>query len=204
MKDVKRAAETFDKIADHFDKTRNRPWEEVVKFLKIRKGRTLDLGCGNGRHIIVGNEIGHEMVGIDASMNLIKIAKRKTNSDTDFIRANAKRLPFKNNTFDNVIYIATIHHLKKGRVQSLKEVKRILKQGGEILVSAWARESDRWDLEEGENDVIVPWNREDGKVIDRFYHLYTLEELIEDIEKSKLEVIKSFHSKGNNYVIASK
>jgi len=28
MKDAERASKTFDEIAQHFDKTRNRPWEK--------------------------------------------------------------------------------------------------------------------------------------------------------------------------------
>ncbi len=203
MEDARRASETFDSIAEHFDRTRNRPWEEVVEFLERSEGKLLDIGCGNGRHLLEGADLELEVYGVDASKELLKICKEKV-GDVEVIRSGVKSLPFKESSFDNVIFIAAIHHLKEGRVKSLREAKRVLKDHGRILVSSWAREQERWDLEEDEQDVIVPWHMEDGEVIERFYHLYRLDELEEDVNKSGLEVIKTFHSKGNNYVEAEK
>lgn len=204
MKDAERAAETFDSIAEHFDKTRNRPWEPVVEFIEDiedTSGRLLDLGCGNGRHIETASNRGLEVIGLDASKNLLDISKRKI-PEAHFIRGDIKRIPFSDGSFDDVIYIAAIHHLRDGRIGSLEEVKRVLKPEGRVLVSAWARELDRWDLEEGEKDILVPWHKEDGTVIDRYYHLYTLKELEDDVEKSGLNVIEAFRDRGNNYVEA--
>ncbi len=204
MKDAKRAGETFDEIADHFDKTRNTPWDEVVNFLERCEGSLLDLGCGNGRHIIEAKKRELDIYGIDASSNLLQICKNKFSGNIDFIRADVKILPFEDEMFDNIIYIATIHHLKEGRVDSLKEAKRVLKIDGKLMVSSWAREQERWDLDEDEQDVIVPWHHEDGRVIKRFYHLYRLGELEKDVEKAGLKILESFNSKGNNYVVASR
>lgn len=205
--DAQRASETFDSIAEHFDKTRNRPWKEVVEFIKNIDGRLLDIGCGNGRHILEGIKNGLKVVGIDASRELLKISKKKfgkeIKKDVDLIRSGVKDLPFKKNSFDNVIYIATIHHLKDGRVGSLKEAKRVLRPEGRILISSWARELDRWDLEKEESEVLVPWHREDGEIIDRFYHLYTLDQLEKDVVKSGLSVSRTFRSGGNNYIEAN-
>ncbi len=204
MRDARRASNTFDRIADHFDKTRNRPWKEVTEFLENCEGSLLDMGCGNGRHLMEAVERGLEVYGVDASIELLRICEQKIKEKVELVRADVKSLPFEDGSFDNIIYIATIHHLKEGRVRSLKKARRVLKDGGEILVSGWARELDRWDFKDEEQDVIVPWHREDGEVIDRFYHLYRLEELREDVEKSGLKVVKAYHSKGNNYVEAKK
>ena len=204
MKDAFRAANTFDSIADHFDKTRNRPWKEVEEFLENTSGKTIDIGCGNGRHSRVALENNHEVTCLDASMKLLKIAKKKLKGKSDLVRSGIKNMPFKNGSFDNSIYIAAIHHLQEGRVQSLKETRRILKTSGNMMVSSWAREQDRWELDEDEQDVIVPWTREDGEIINRYYHLYRLEDLKEDVEKAGFRIIESFYSKGNNYVIAEK
>ncbi len=204
MKDFQRVSDTFDSIADHFDKTRNRPWKEVVDFIEDCQGTLLDMGCGNGRHMLEAVDRGLKVVGIDASGKLLYKSKtklrKKTGKDVELVRSDVKSLPFQDRSFENVIYIATIHHLRDGRVKSLKEAKRVLKPGGEILVSCWARELDRWDMEEDQRDVIVPWHREDGEIIERYYHLFTLEELKTEVEKSGLSILEAFHSKGNNYV----
>jgi len=204
MKDARRASKTFDRIADHFDKTRNRPWKEVTEFLEDCEGSILDMGCGNGRHLLEALDNNLEVYGVDASIELLNICKHKVEENLELVRADVKSLPFEDGSFDNIIYIATIHHLKQGRVKSLEEARRVLRDGGRILVSGWARELDGWDFEEEKQDVIVPWHREDGEVIDRFYHLYRLDELKEDVSKSGLKVIEAFHSKGNNYVEAEK
>ncbi len=204
MKDFQRVSDTFDSIADHFDKTRNRPWKEVVDFIEDCQGTLLDMGCGNGRHMLEAVDRGLKVVGIDASGKLLYKSKtklrKKTGKDVELVRSDVKSLPFQDRSFENVIYIATIHHLRDGRVKSLKEAKRVLKPGGEILVSCWARELDRWDMEEDQRDVIVPWHREDGEIIERYYHLFTLDELETEIEKSGFSILEAFRSGGNNYV----
>ncbi len=208
MKDFQRVSDTFDSIADHFDKTRNRPWKEVVDFIEDCQGTLLDMGCGNGRHMLEAVDRGLKVVGIDASGKLLYKSKtklrKKTGKDVELVRSDVKSLPFQDRSFENVIYIATIHHLRDGRVKSLKEAKRVLKPGGEILVSCWARELDRWDMEEDQRDVIVPWHREDGEIIERYYHLFTLDELETEIEKSGFSILEAFRSGGNNYVRGKK
>ncbi len=204
MEDVKRASNTFDEIAEHFDKTRNRPWKEVVDFLRDIKGNIIDLGCGNGRHSIEAEEFGLEFVCLDASMKLLSIAKEKTNNKGMYVRAGLKNLPFKSCSFDNAIYIAAIHHLSGDRIRSLKESRRILKKGGQIIISSWARENDRWDLDDKENEILVPWHKPDGTIVDRYYYLYRLRELVDDVERSGLKVVEKFRSNENNYVIGEK
>ncbi len=200
MEDVRRVGKTFDAIAKHFDKTRQRPWKEVVDFLKGGSGKLLDMGCGNGRHLKVALEFSYDIVGLDASRKLLDISIKKMFGKGSLICGDVKGLPFKEDSFDTVIYIATIHHLSEDRVDSLKEAKRVLKPGGRILVSAWAREQDRWELEEGESDVLVPWHLEDGRIVDRYYHLYTLDELADDVEKADIKLVEAFDSNNNNYV----
>ena len=201
MDDALKTGKTFDAIAEHFDKTRNRPWKEVIKFLEEGKGRLLDMGCGNGRHSKVAMDLGYRVVGLDASGELLKICKGKP-IEAHWVQGDVKTLPFNSHSFDRLICIAVIHHLRDLRVEALKEMRRVLNIGGKILISVWARELERWDLEENERDTMVPWHREDGTIIDRFYHLYTLDELVNDVEMGGFTVTYKYRSGGNNYVEA--
>lgn len=206
MKDARRASKTFNSIASHFDKTRNRPWGEVVKFIESCEGNLLDIGCGNGRHIIVALKNGLDVVGIDVSNNLLSILDKKLSNkglssvEVDLVRGRFKALPFTEEHFENIIFIAGLHHLSGGRVKALKEAKRVLKKGGKILISVWAREQDRWDLNKEEKEVTVPWTKENGEVVDRYYHLYALDELIGDFKKSGMKINKAYQKKGNHYI----
>lgn len=204
MKDAKRSSRTFDEIAEHFDKTRNRLWDEVVDFLSDLDGIIIDLGCGNGRHSVKAKELGLNFVCLDISKKLLNIAKDKTGNVGSYVRSGLKNLPFRKESFDNAIYIAALHHLSDGRIGSLKECKRVLKKRGKIMISSWAREQDRWDLEEDESETMVPWHKPDGTIVDRYYYLYRLNELSEDVKKSGLKVLDEFRSESNNYVIAEK
>jgi len=76
---------------------------------------TLDLGCGVTKHT--------NSIGIDISLN----------SDADVISNFEQGLPFADDSFDKVISLSVLEHV--GNLDNiLKEVKRILKPGGEFEV----------------------------------------------------------------------
>ena len=52
------------------------------------------------------------------------------------------RLPFRDEGFDGGLSIAVIHHFAttERRVRALRELARILRIGGKLLISVWAME----------------------------------------------------------------
>ncbi|MHA1252919.1 MAG: class I SAM-dependent methyltransferase [Candidatus Helarchaeota archaeon] len=120
-KDVK---ETFEIIADRFDKVRKLPWPDLLDFIdetgfidKDDLGLILDLGCGNGRHgryILEKrpNDRSINIVGVDIAFNFLKLA-RKYGKDINYINADANYLPFKQKIFNRILSIAILHHSKK-------------------------------------------------------------------------------------------
>ncbi len=91
--------------------------------------KVLDLGCGDGLNVTILRENGiKNVVGIDISKNLIKIAK-KNNPHNTFALGSAEKLPFKDGTFNIVFVDSVFHHLLKYD-KAIKEIKRILKRGG--------------------------------------------------------------------------
>ena len=51
-------------------------------------------------------------------------------------------LPYKDETFDAVLSIAVIHHIAttERRVRAIRELARILRVGGRIIISVWSME----------------------------------------------------------------
>lgn len=51
-------------------------------------------------------------------------------------------LPFRDESFDAVLSIAVVHHFSttERRVRALKELARVLRIGGRIVISVWAME----------------------------------------------------------------
>lgn len=207
---------TFDEIAPHFDITRYKPWPESKGFIStFQKGSFfLDIGCGNGRNSIYTAKGGMRVVGMDFSRALLRIARNKIEwkevaEQAEVLQGDISSLPFKDNSFDAVLYIATIHHIPRSeeRRRSLGEVKRILKPGGRVLVSAWAQEQDKFreylekPVPEGLDygDTFLPWTMKDGRTFQRYYHLFSKGEFEELMGKSGLDAVRFFFSSDNHY-----
>jgi ubiquinone/menaquinone biosynthesis C-methylase UbiE len=88
--------------------------------------------------------------GIDISAYAIENAKEEVK---DFVSvADARELPFEDNSFDCAISITTIHNLDyEGCVQALSEMERVSPGKGFITVDAYENEEekrrmDAWNL----------------------------------------------------------
>jgi len=171
----------YDRIADHFASTRAYAWPEVNSFVTAaadsdRLGRALDLGCGNGRHTELLAEHGGDAVGVDVSRGLLSTAAARQaehSFSADLLQGDAAHLPFADDTFSAVVYVATLHHLRpeSTRRRSLAELGRVLQPGGLALVSAWSTAHDRFDAETA-IDTTVEWTLPGGETVDRYYHIY--------------------------------
>ncbi len=90
--------------------------------------RVLDLGCGKGRFAARLAEAGAEVVGIDLSAKMLKLAE-----GLDRVRCSARRLPFASGSFDAVIAVEVLEHLETID-DALKEVRRVLRVGGCVAI----------------------------------------------------------------------
>ena len=133
-------------------------------------------------------------------------------SSVRFLQADASSLPLKDESFGACIYVAALHHLptRQDRLASLKEAARCLRVGGRILISVWAFEQKRFEDEfeahklmgAGSGDVFVPIKARDGKVIQRFYHLFVEGELEQLVAESGFHIEQHFKSHDNHFVVA--
>lgn len=193
--------ETWDTIADSWTHLRARPQDEVLEFANLidEPGLLLDIGCGNGRNLLPFLEKQFSCIGMDFSKGMIREAKKfleKKEFSAFLLVGDALSLPFKEDAFDCVLYVRALHHIptKELRISSLKEVKRVLKKDGKILISVWKRYYPQFIFDFFSNlfekkfefgDTYKKW-RYHGKVYKRFYHLYSIEELKEELEKAEL------------------
>ena len=218
----KHVYEVYDKISTHFSHTRYKPWPLVVEFLNSleKNSYVLDVGCGNGKYLSVNENL--NMCGVDRSGNLLSIAKDK-NPNAQFIIADSLKLPIKSESFDAAISIAVIHHFSNEllRIKALKEIIRVIKKGGTILIYVWAMEQKEKKFTEQDN--FVPWHLQnkyenetkvetlengpsiiedkkiDCTVYQRFYHVFYKNELEDLINKTgtNVEIIKSYFDHAN-------
>lgn len=115
----------IDKVSDY---VREITFERRLKLLEkfSNKGETLEIGCGT---CIWLKHIGG--VGIDISKNMIK--KCKERGIKNIIVGDAENMPFKEGSFDFIYCIGLFPYVDIEKVS--KEIRRILKMGGVLLVT---------------------------------------------------------------------
>jgi SAM-dependent methyltransferase len=95
--------------------------ERVIMALRYAKGSVLDIGCGANNFVrsYPGKGVGVDVYPWEGVDQVIK---------------SAAKLPFDNNAFDTVSYLACLNHIPN-RAESLKDAYRVTKKGGRIIVT---------------------------------------------------------------------
>jgi ubiquinone/menaquinone biosynthesis C-methylase UbiE len=110
--------------------------EPLVNFFKdIKTQSLLDVGTGKGGFLNVLKRTfpDAEITGIDPHTESLELA-RKYHPDVTFMEMEAEKLGFADNSFDVVSISMALHHLPKIK-KGLKEMKRVTKAGGFIIIN---------------------------------------------------------------------
>ena len=103
-----------------------------------RACRILDLATGSGRIAQVLDEQGYTLIGVDLTFDMLKWARGKDRNESTritYIQANAKHLPFKEDSFDAAVSIKFTHMLGKAEwTQIRNELGRVVKPAGICVV----------------------------------------------------------------------
>ena len=106
--------------------------------------RILDVGAGAGRDLRRLSVCGYQMVGIDLSFPLMRIATRISNCPT--VVADMRSLPFPSHIFDGVWSIASLLHIARTEiVPTLEVIRAVMKEGGIFLASVRAGRGEFMD-----------------------------------------------------------
>ncbi|MBE3001950.1 class I SAM-dependent methyltransferase [Nocardiopsis sp. HNM0947] len=97
--------------------------------------RILDAGCGAGPLFAALQERGAEVTGVDASAEMLSLARRRLGDDASLYVADLSQpLPFADGVFDDVVASLVLHCLEDWG-PTLAEMRRVLRPGGRLLVS---------------------------------------------------------------------
>ena len=139
--------------------------ESVLALLDVKPGeRILDLGCGTGDLANQIQEQGAEVVGIDASPDMIAKAKAKY-PELDFSLANGTDFHF-DEPFDAVFTNAVLHWVHDADAV-IKSVFNVLTPGGRFVGEFGGKDNNKLMLaaastvlnEYGyiKGDIVIPW-----------------------------------------------
>ncbi len=129
---------------------RNRYLLRIVQLAKVgRADAVLDIGCGTGSLVMATKQgaRARRVHGIDASPDMVGLARKKARrrrADVTFELASAESLPFEDASFDVVFSTLMLHHLpRSAREQSAREISRVLKPAGRVLVVEFGSSAPR-------------------------------------------------------------
>ncbi|MCQ8894534.1 MAG: flippase-like domain-containing protein [Methanolinea sp.] len=129
-----------------------RKTETIKQILGKGNGVLLDIGCGSGVQI---EEIQKDRpgmaIGIDINRNALCYARGKQIPGASFIQADVQYLPIRDCCVDRVISAEIVEHVSRPEGM-LKEIRRVLAPGGEVVIttpnerSIWGIYEFFWDL----------------------------------------------------------
>lgn len=104
--------------------------------------RMLDVGCGRGEAVLSCARKGAQAYGIDYSRDALHIARRCVNAEGHFVeqhahlaRADAKRLPFRDDSFDKLLMFDLVEHLYPWELTAaFREAWRVLAPEGALIL----------------------------------------------------------------------
>ena len=102
----------------------------IIPNLKGKK--VLDVGCGTGRWSKLFIQKGGDVLGIDTSKEMLKLAKKVKKLKTKYMDARNITLPA--NSFDFVFSSLMLTHLKDYK-KAIEQMIKVLKPGGTLIVS---------------------------------------------------------------------
>ena len=127
----------------------------VAKVGELPRGsKVLDAGCGAG---LVSRPLlkDYRVTGIDNQSNAVEFCRRMAaeHGQTEkifqpaYLKGDLLKLPFAENSFDAAIFLNVIEHLEDPRPM-VRELTRVLKPGGRLLVTTENCDSRLWVLAE--------------------------------------------------------
>lgn len=128
----------------------------------VGKARVLDVCCGDGRSlkdILVKSK---NLYGVDNDTAAV-LDSRKCFSgmpEVSIVLADGRDLPYRDFFFDNVICMNTVENFGDDRHKFYAEMKRVLKDDGEIIISTYNEDAfeDRKRVYEGSGVLIKEIN----------------------------------------------
>ncbi|WP_066891903.1 class I SAM-dependent methyltransferase [Clostridium nigeriense] len=131
-------ADRFLGFADIYDGARpkcpKKAKEIIIKYLQKNPDFVVDIGCGTGLSTIIWNDICENVIGIEPSADMIKVAMKKLENlkNVKFISAFSDDTGLESDSVDVVTCSQSFHWMNPET--TLNEVARILKSGGVFAI----------------------------------------------------------------------
>lgn len=132
------AAEGYRAWAETYDRPGNRLIDLEQPIVRrildgLPRGTALDAACGTGRHAEYLASLGHTVIGVDGSAEMLAIARAKVPGG-DFREGDLHHLPVPSQHADVVVCALALTHVPD-LAPVLAEFVRVLRPGGHLVIS---------------------------------------------------------------------
>jgi len=188
--------------------SKNHPWEEIYcrdgrvftepfpafssvaqKFTQNQSSRILDLGCGNGRHVVALMNLNFQAVGLDISPTGLDLTREWL--DEEELSGNLvcgdmrHNLPFKTGIFDGIISTQVIHHALLAEIRhTISEIWRVMNSGGIAFITVAGRKHEDLSYKEIEPGTYLPL---EGTEKGLPHHIFNEEELCQEFKNFQIQ-----------------
>ncbi len=130
------------------------------KFAPLPVSHMLDIGCGAGRAAVALARRGHIVHAVDSVLEMVGLTRREAvrsrlQSRVRYTRGDIHFLPFRSETFDMVIAVGVLPWLPSPH-RALREMRRVLRPGGRLILSTDNRWGLCWFLDPLTNPLLRP------------------------------------------------
>lgn len=108
-------------------------WKYAPHFFELvppPRGRTLEVGCGEGRVTRDLVTRGHDVIAVDSTASLVRLAK-EADSESAYLRCDAAFLPFDDESFELAVFYNSLMDIDDME-GSVREAARVLRPGGAL------------------------------------------------------------------------
>jgi len=137
-----RVAKVYDLLEKPMDSMNMGEWREKL-LEKIEGVKVLEVGVGTGKNLVYYPD-NLDVTGIDFSKKMLEKAREKISNKENIklIEMDAQNMNFDDNTFDTVI-TSCVFCSVPDPVEGLKEIRRVCKDNGKILMLEHVRSSNK-------------------------------------------------------------
>ena len=158
----------FDEQAESWDSLRAQLLDQAAGLFAlvplIRRGlRVADIGTGTGGMLPFFAEFAGDIVAVDISKEMLRRARARAKTlgldNIEFVKADLHQLPIENASVDAAFATLVLHHAQNPAA-ALKEMVRILRPGGTLVVVDLVAHRHEW-LREEQGDVWLGFTRDE-------------------------------------------
>jgi len=178
--------EVYDSFSKYEDED-NKVLKKLLEKFSFDNKIVLDIGCGSGKYVEFLAPKSKKYYALDISKPLIKLAKKKFSEidNVEFLNCSAEKIPLEVNSVDVIFSSWTLTAMvsEEMRENSIKEMLRVLKQGGDVWLfeNHWKGEfmdmRDRKEFEKANIDNLVKkYGFEISEIVDTNFFFPSLDE----------------------------